>query len=54
MSSSSFLELIFKTLFIKTKRKEPEPLHKTLSVTEKWAKYCKENPGAEECKVYDT
>ena len=29
-----------------------EPI-KPLNPTEKWARYCEENPGAEECRIYD-
>jgi hypothetical protein len=38
-------------------KKAPTPLIaepiKPLTPTEKWNQYCKENPGAEECRIYD-
>jgi len=54
MRAPSFFELLLKGLSTRINLKKPRTITKSLSVTERWAKYCKENPGAEECRIYDT
>lgn len=45
------------SLLFSLPKKAPTPLIaepvKPLTPTEKWARYCEENPSAEECRIYD-
>jgi hypothetical protein len=54
MPAPNFFQDLLNGLGVKTKPQNPKLPVTTLSVRKRWTQYCKENPGAEECRIYDT